>query len=244
MIGIEIGLWVFAILGIVSFFGAHYTAKYKSAEALIGLYVLFLTAAQILATKIAIFDFGFDLLWVAPVGVIVFPFTLQLTDMVNERFGRKEVYKMIAIGFITQVVLIFFLYIGNLPDVVPGKPDAIVIIAEFVPRIVLASLVAFLVSETFDAWIYDKLRVFVSSKTDKWWKYLWVRNVFSDILSLGIDSLIFVPIAFLGVLPDDLVIDMIIGQLIIKWFLGVIDTPFMYLTRWIYEKYEKIEITT
>lgn len=240
MIGIIIGIWVFAILGIVSFFGAHYTAKYKSAEGLIGLYVLFITIAQILATKLAVFDFGFDLLWVAPAGVIVFPFTFQLTDMVNERFGRKEVYKMIAIGFVTQVALIFFLKLAVMPDTAYGGIDPLIVIADFVPRIVLASLIAFLISETFDAWIYDKLRDLVRNKSEKWWKYLWVRNVFSDILSLGIDSIIFVTIAFYGDIPDDILIDIIVGQLIVKWFLGVIDTPFMYLTRWIYEKYEYI----
>ena len=112
-------------------------------------------------------------------------------------------------------------------------------ISEFTIQIVVASLVAFIVSETFDAWIYDKLRELVSIKSDKWWKYLWVRNVFSDIISLGIDSVIFVTIAFFN--SGFNLVDIIVGQLILKWFLGVIDTPFMYLTRWIYNQYETIK---
>jgi len=59
-------------------------------------------------------------------------------------------------------------------------------------------------------------------------KNLWIRNIFSDIPTLALDSLIFVSIAFVGVLD---IWPIIWGQLLTKWFFGVIDTPFMYLSR-------------
>jgi uncharacterized PurR-regulated membrane protein YhhQ (DUF165 family) len=57
---------------------------------------------------------------------------------------------------------------------------------------------------------------------------LWLRNVFSDIPTLALDSIIFVSIAFGGLLP---IWQIIWGQILTKWFFGVIDTPFMYLSR-------------
>ncbi len=262
--GLIVSFGIFIILGLVTFVGAWYTAKSDSPRALIGIYILFLTLAQFFAAKIAIFDLGLDSIpflgsflsdlgvipIFAPVGVIVFPFTLQVTDMVNERFGRKAVYEMIWIALFSQVIMVFLLILaGFLP-----AAEEVDHLASFsiVPAITFASWISFLISERFDAWIYDMIRSWINSRIDngkEWWKYLWIRNVFSDILSLGLDSIIFIPLAFL-IFPSiqklfdasieiatiEFIFTLIIGQLITKWFLGIIDTPYMYLTRWIYEK--------
>jgi len=73
------------------------------------------------------------------------------------------------------------------------------------------------------------------AKLKKWTKNrnLWIRNVFSDIPTLALDSILFVSIAFGGILPLDVVLSIIWGQLLTKWFFGIIDTPFMYLSRYI-----------
>jgi uncharacterized integral membrane protein (TIGR00697 family) len=73
--------------------------------------------------------------------------------------------------------------------------------------------------------IYAKLKKLTKDKN------LWIRNVFSDVPTLALDSLIFISIAFLGDYPLALIGEMILGQILTKWFFGVIDTPFMYLSR-------------
>lgn len=224
--GLIISALVFIALGIISYIGARYTVKYDRSDALIGVYVLFLTCAQFFATKVAEFDFGI-ITWVAPAGIIVFPFTLQLTDMVNEKYGREEVYKMIWIALVSQIVMVFFIEMALLPPDHFGNDPLSPFSAVF--RITVASWIAFFISERFDAWLYDAIRQRIAN-------HLWIRNVFSDVLSLGLDSLIFTPIAFFGVVPDFVLMDMIVGQLATKWILGLIDTPFMYLTRWVYNK--------
>lgn len=264
--GLIVSFGIFIILGLVTFVGAWYTAKSDSPHALIGIYILFLTLAQFFAAKIAIFDLGLDSIpllgsflsdlgiipIIAPVGVIVFPFTLQVTDMVNEKFGRKAVYEMIWIALVSQVVMVFLLILAGFLPVPTFLGDDPLVPFAIVPAITIASWISFLISERFDAWIYDKIRSWIHAKSDagkEWWKYLWIRNVFSDILSLGLDSIIFIPLAFLIfpsiqklfdasiVIPTvEFIFTLIIGQLITKWFLGIIDTPYMYLTRWIYEK--------
>ena len=247
-----ISIGIFITLGIFTYIAAKYTAITNSYYGLLAGYILFLTLAQFFAAKIAIFDLNFLSLgtFVAPVGVIVFPFTLQITDMVNEKFGRKAVYDMIWIALVCQIVMVIFLIFASyLPAI--NEPDPFAPFA-IVPAITLASWTSFLISERFDAWIYDNIREWIRNRTqndDDWWKYLWIRNVFSDILSLGLDSIIFIPLAFYffpiiqgfidtAIQPKDIgfVLELILGQVAIKWFLGVIDTPFMYLTRWIYDK--------
>ncbi|MHA1976724.1 MAG: queuosine precursor transporter [Candidatus Hodarchaeales archaeon] len=256
-----ISFGVFVTLGLFTYIAAKYTANTNSYHGLLASYILFLTLAQFFAAKIAMFDlnffnfmflgiFNFDFMFVAPVGVIVFPFTLQITDMVNEKFGRKAVYNMIWIALVSQILMVIFLIFAAYLPVAFG-PDPLSAFA-IVPAITLASWISFFISERFDAWIYDVLREWISRRTHdskEWWKYLWIRNVASDVLSLGLDSLIFVPLAFLvipfiqgNIDPNDisdtldLVVELVAGQIAIKWFLGVIDTPFMYLTRWIYDK--------
>ncbi|MHA2246659.1 MAG: queuosine precursor transporter [Candidatus Hodarchaeales archaeon] len=261
--GLIVSFGIFIILGLITVVGAWYTAKSDSPRGLIGIYILFITLAQFFAAKIALFDLGLDSIPLlgsflsdlgvipifAPVGVIVFPFTLQITDMINEKFGRKPVYEMIWIALISQVVMVALLILAGF---LPAAGDDPLVPFAIVPTITLASWISFLISERFDAWIYDKFRSWIHAKSDagkEWWKYLWIRNVFSDILSLGLDSIIFIPLAFL-ILPSiqktfdasievataDFIFTLIIGQLITKWFLGIIDTPYMYLTRWIYNK--------
>ncbi|MHA1111430.1 MAG: queuosine precursor transporter [Promethearchaeota archaeon] len=217
---------------------ALYIRKYNSPEAITAVYVIYLALSQILALKIADFT-----IVQAPAAVVIFPFVFQLTDTVNEHFGKKATYRMIFIGFITQVLMIFFIIIGNqvdpsflwfindedflnstifTPDLAWGK--------FFGPSIgiITGSWVAFLVSNYFDSWFYD----WVKSKTKE--KALWIRSLVTDIPSLALDSCIFVTIAF-GLFGGLWVIvgELILGQLIMKWILGVVDTPFLYLDRWI-----------
>jgi uncharacterized integral membrane protein (TIGR00697 family) len=96
-----------------------------------------------------------------------------------------------------------------------------------VPRIVLASWVAFLASENIDAGLYAWFKRLTGGR------HLWMRNAFSSLPSMSIDSVLFITIAFYGIMP---VVPLIIGQLVTKWLVGMIDVPFMYLNRWIMYK--------
>ena len=63
---------------------------------------------QIITNRITIYDLGFIQL-VAPLGVFFFAFTFQMTDQINEKYGRKEVQKMIGIALVTQIFIYFML---------------------------------------------------------------------------------------------------------------------------------------
>lgn len=225
-------LLIFWIIGITSFtlLGSWYARKYNRADLLIGLYVTFVLVAQVLATKISAFDLGFKTFF-GPSGVLVFSLTYLFTDIVNEKFGRKETQKMILIAFVSQIAMVFFFWLG-----VKFPPAPFWTIQEtwgqifnLVPRITLASWVAFLITENFDAYVFSWFKKITKGK------HLWTRNAFSSIPALLLDSLIFIPIAFLGVMP---ISPLIIGQTAVKWLVGLVNVPFMYLNKAILSKNE------
>jgi hypothetical protein len=223
----EVILIILWILGITLFslFGSLYVRKYNSPDALIGLYVTFVLISNILAYKIVSFDLGFINLF-ATAAAIIFSVTFLITDIVNEKFGRKETQKMILISFLTQITATFFIILAiNLkPAPFWADQEAFSRIIGFVPRIMFASWIAFLISENLDAYLFAWFKKLTKNK------HLWMRNVFSSIPAMAIDTIIFVFIAFYNVQP---IFPLIFGVLIIKWLVGILNIPFMYFNRWI-----------
>ena len=223
-------LWILTVF-IATAVISQFIKEQNKPDAAIALYVLYLAVSQVLAAKIGDFSIGS---WkiVAPVAVMVFPFTFQITDIVNEFFGQKATHRMIFIAFISQILMVCFFWfsIQIAPaELEPGffwpHQDTWAELFGTTLRITGASWISFLINENLDAIIYAKIKKFTKGK------YLWIRNVFSDIPTLALDSIIFVSLAFMGEYPFAVILTMIWGQMLTKWFFGVIDTPFIYLSR-------------
>jgi len=221
---IEVLAWIVAI-SLFTVAGAYYARRFESPDALIAIYVAFVILSQIMAVKLAVFDLGIAQL-VAPAAVLVYSVTYLFTDIVNERFGRRAVHRMIFICFVAQVAQVFFLWLATVVAPAPfwtGQQAWDTIIG-FVPRIIVASWIAFLVSENFDAVVYSWFRKLTRGR------HLWARNVFSSLPALSLDTLLFITIAFWGVAPLE---TLLVGQLGVKWLVGLVNVPFMYLNKWV-----------
>lgn len=221
-------IWIF---GISSFtlLGSWYARRFERLDLLVALYVTFVLVAQVLAVKISAFDLWFATFF-GPSGVLVFSLTYLLTDIVNEKFGRAETHRMIFIAFVSQVAMVFFFWLGVKFPAAPfwTMQNEWAHIFGVVPRITLASWAAFLVSENFDAYTFAWFR----RATDG--RHLWMRNAFSSLPALFLDTIIFIPLAFAGVgMP---LAPLIIGQTSVKWLVGLLNIPFMYLNRWVFSK--------
>jgi uncharacterized integral membrane protein (TIGR00697 family) len=224
-------IWIIVIF-VATVFISQYIKLYQREDVAIAFYILFITMSQILAAKIGDFSIG-NFQITAPVAVLIFPFTFQITDMVNENFGQRKTHRMIFIAFLTQIIMVIFIWFsieisgasfwgydwGS--DPIEAQSFWVSIFGSTF-RITAASWIAFLITENMDAVLYAKFKKFTKGKN------LWVRNILSDIPTLALDSIIFVSIAFGGLLP---IWPIIWGQILTKWFFGVIDTPFMYLSR-------------
>ena len=228
-------LWVVVIF-ISTVLISQYVKMQNREDVAVAFYILFITMSQILAAKIGVFlDIPGSPI-TAPVAVLIFPFTFQITDMVNENFGRRRTHRMILIAFITQIIMSIFIWFSI---EVPAAPfwgfdwgltpiEAQQFWINFLGstvRITIASWISFVITENLDAILFSKIKQLTKGKK------LWIRNIFSDIPTLALDSILFISIAFVGEFPIDTILLMIWGQMVTKWFFGVIDTPFMYLSR-------------
>jgi uncharacterized integral membrane protein (TIGR00697 family) len=202
----------------------YYVRKYKKSDFLIGLCVLFLAAAQIIAAKIITVG-----PFVVPASIFIYPFTLLLIDCIVEFFGKQEAYRAIGICFITQVVLVLLLWLSII-----AKPAGFWELQE--PwkkifntgiRITGASWVAFLSCHAINAQIFAKLKRWVETKWKKA-KYPALRAGIVDVPILALDSMIFVTIAFYGIFD---ITPLIIGQIVTKWITGVADSPIISLAK-------------
>lgn len=215
-------LWI-AIISLFAVGGAWYAKRYNRSDALLAFYVTLVVISNIIASKTIAFDLGFGTFF-APGAVLLFSVTFLLTDIVNEKFGRKETQRMIWLALGTQIALIAFSYL--IVHAVPAPfftgQEAFALVFGTVPRIVIASLITFFISENLDTYLFQWFKKATGGK------HLWMRNAFSSLPAMLVDSVLFVTLAFYGVMP---IVPLIIGLTVTKWLVGVIDIPFMYISR-------------
>ena len=109
-------MWLILLVWLVVIFIStilisQYIKMQKREDVAIAFYVLFLVMSQLLAAKIGDFSIG-KFVITAPVAVLIFPFTFQITDMVNENFGQRATHRMIFIAFLTQIFMTVFIWFG------------------------------------------------------------------------------------------------------------------------------------
>jgi len=211
-------------LSIITLVAALYARWSSRPDMLVGVYVLYAALSQILAAKIAMFELG-GISVMAPAAMIIFPITFLITDIVNEKFGRREVHRMIAIALVGQVALAGALAAATALPAAPfwtGAPAWNEIMG-LVPRIIVASWVTFLVSENLDAVLFAVTRRITGGR------HLWARNVISSVPALGVDTLLFVTLAFYGTgIP---LWPIMVGQFVMKYAVVLLNVPFMYASR-------------
>ncbi len=211
------------VLGSVSLLGARRYRKTKDLTFVMIRYAILVMVSEIIAAKPCVVYLG--KFFVVPAAVVLRATTYMLTDIVNESAGLGRTYEMIRMTFaavlLTEVALRLTIFFVPLE----GRPyeEAYDAIFGLSPRIAVASRIAFLVSEHFDARNYH----FFRSRGYP----LRVRNAFGSILSLTVDTIIFIPLSFYGVFPNHVIAQLIVGQILMKRLTALIDTPFMYASR-------------
>jgi len=161
----------------------------------------------------------------APGGVFIYALTFTLIDLVNERLGKRGAQRVVLAAFVANLLLALYAsLILALP--VPSffnRQDAFLAVLGATPRIIGASLSAYLVSSFIDVEIFAAWKARVGG-------YKWARVLISNSVSTGVDSAVFVVLAFAGTLP---LFPLIVGQYLIKMAVTVCSLPLIYATRFI-----------
>lgn len=164
----------------------------------------------------------------ATLGNIMYGTIFLATDALSEKYGKKSAQKAVYLGFFTLAVSIIIMQLAlkfnpNQYDTAQPHLDAIF---GFYLRVAGASLVAYLISQTLDVYIFHKIKDKLPDT-----KWLWVRNNVATIISQIFDTTIFVSIAFIGVMDSDIIWQIFISTFIIKMMVALLDTPFVYLVK-------------
>lgn len=159
-------------------------------------------------------------------GNVMYGTIFLATDLLSEHYGKRFARKAVFIGFYTAIVyLVMSQFITAFrPAEYDTVQDGMVAIFNFAPRLILGSLVAYLLSQLHDVWFFH----FLKTKTKD--KMLWLRNNVSTWISQLIDSVTFSLIAFTGVFEWPVVLQIIITTYLLKIVIAAIDTPFIYLS--------------
>jgi len=159
---------------------------------------------------------------VVPSAVFIYTLTFTLVDVIHEIYGKEGSRKVILGAFFANILLAIYTYLViHLPS-----PSFFAYAKSYetvfgtTPRIVFASLTAYLISSMVDVEIYHLWKKRIQ-------KAKWSRVLASNSVSTLVDSCIFITIAFAGVMP---VLPLIIGQYIIKMAITVLSLPLIYTT--------------
>lgn len=168
--------------------------------------------------------------------VLIYPITFLITDVVGEVWGKKEANAIVKYGFISQCIATALIVLtGMLPCVSSETASAYNTILGQNWIIVLGSMIAYYMSQTWDVYIFHKIRdkYLAKHKTTKGGRWIW--NNASTITSQLIDSVVFILISFglgFGWIKNgqwNLVWNMLAGQYLVKVILALLDTPLFYL---------------
>lgn len=184
------------------------------------LFIVCLLSANIVATKlISVFGLFF------PAGIIIFPVSYIVNDVLTEVYGYQKAKMVIWLAFLCNLVMVCIITIAQFLPPAPFwvNQKAYEQILGTTPRILLASFTAFLVGSFTNSIVLSKMKLFTRGK------FLWSRTIGSTIVGEGLDTLVFITIAFLGTVPDLLITNMVFSQWMFKSLYEIVMTPITYV---------------
>ena len=155
--------------------------------------------------------------------IITYPLTFLSTDIIGEIWGKQEANDCVKIGIIVQLIFLALGYLSlaiSPQEASESLQQSLTVVLNQGLRMTLASLGAFSVSQFLDVFLFHKLMESCNGEKK------WLRNNLSTMTSQLVDTLIFITIAFYGVVDN--LPAMVLGQYVIKLLLALGDTPFFY----------------
>lgn len=187
------------------------------------LFVAFLLISNIAGTKVTALDWG-PIHLVFDGGAILFPLTYVLGDVLSEVYGFARARRVIVLGFVASVIASLAFLLVQVAPVGPGYENqaAFEAVLGFVPRIVAASIVGYLVGQLVNALVLVRIR-------ERWGsEHLWARLIGSTVAGELFDTLLFCTIAFAGVIPGADFVNYVVTGYVYKVGVEVLLLPITY----------------
>jgi uncharacterized integral membrane protein (TIGR00697 family) len=182
------------------------------------LFVTCLITANIIAVKLVVI-FGH----VLPAAIIIFPLSYIIGDILTEVYGYRQARAVIWLGFLCNLVAVAAIWVGGFmtPASFWGGQEAYDSILGYTPRLLMASFAAYLVGELANSTILAKMKIWTRGR------WLWSRTISSTIVGQGLDSAVFITLAFAG--GEIALVRLILTQWTAKVIYEAAATPLTYL---------------
>ena len=182
------------------------------------LFVTCLITANIIAVKLVVI-FGH----VLPAAIIIFPLSYIIGDILTEVYGYRQARAVIWLGFLCNLVAVAAIWVGGFmtPASFWGGQDAYDSILGYTPRLLMASFAAYLLGELANSTILAKMKIWTQGR------WLWSRTISSTIVGQGLDSAVFITLAFAG--GEVALVRLILTQWTAKVIYEAAATPLTYL---------------
>ena len=177
-------------------------------------------------------------------GNVLFASTFLITDIMSENHSRKDANRAVIISTLCSVffVLISQMWLLYTPSGNDWASGAFHTIFSSTPRIVCASLVVYLISQLTDVWLYHKWWDWCRKRFGDSKRGLWIRNNGSTMISQLLNTLLYTTFAFYGTYSLNTLVSIFISSYAIFFITSLLDTPFVYWARRIYEKHPEIDL--
>ena len=200
--------------------------KFKDQFYLIlaGIFIASLVTCNLIANKFVTVDLGFKV-FIVSAGILPYPFTFLVTDLISELYGQKKANLVVFAGFIASMFVLLFLWLGGQFNAIP---DSLVTdqiydsVFRNAWRIIAASMTAYLFAQFIDVRIFHFWKKLTNGK------HLWLRNNASTVVSQLLDTILVIFILFFGVWGTDQIISAIIDGWLFKMLMALVDTPIIY----------------
>lgn len=171
-------------------------------------------------------------------GNVMFASTYLITDILSENEGEKSAARAVWLGVLASGCMLVFTQYWLLysPAAADWAGEHIRVIFSTTPRLMLASFLGYIISQRFDVWLYHRWWALTERKTGSSTRFLWLRNNGSTLVSQVINTLLFSVVAFAGWYDTPTLISLILSSYVLFIFTSLLDTPAVYIARWMKHK--------
>ncbi len=213
---------------IVIYGGALFAYRFFGTHGLIAVSALATVLANI-EVLIVINAFGME----QTLGNVLFAVTFLITDILSENEGKKAANQAVFVGVMASVLFLVLsrMWLLYTPAESDWAMPAFQTIFSNTPRMLMASLSVYAVSQIFDVWLYHAWWSFTQKKSGDARGFLWLRNNGSTLLSQLLNTALFTALAFWGTYSIGTLMSIMLSSYVIFIFTSLLDTPMVYLAR-------------
>jgi uncharacterized integral membrane protein (TIGR00697 family) len=204
---------------------------------LAALFIAALITCNLIANKFVSINLGFKT-FIVSAGVIPYPLTFLITDLLSEIYGRKHTNRVVFAGLFASLLVLLILYLGHIFPAISNSPvsnEQFDQVFQSSTRVIFASMLAYLVAQFVD------VRIFHAIKKKTKGKYLWLRNNLSTVFSQLVDTILVTTVLFIGVESFSFISGLVKDGWMFKAIFAAADTLLIYPLVYFIRRYFNLE---